>query len=143
MSITTEIEELTATRFTAEHLAKRFGSITELPAEKQHGEEVFCINMDNLPAAFWGKAGDFIAAVEKAGMLTGKEYGGHKAWLPLTPEQKAHRLDEANHEWDKKADKYDAALVTRTRPGDWSDRYAIESYCNRRGLSFPWDGEDN
>ena len=69
-------------------------------------------------------------------MPTGKDYGGHHAWQQLTEAEKIQRVEKANERFDQAADRYDAAMVTQTRPRGWNDRNSIEN-CERRGVPTP------
>jgi hypothetical protein len=133
-----ETEPFEPTRLSAGHQADRPKVLSDLAEGERYGEWVFNVNTETLPAVLFASAGTAMLAAEKAGLVEVNGYRSREFHLRLTQTQVAAKLVTANERYDRQADKFDAAMVTRTQPGDWSDRTAVQSYCEKRGLALPW-----
>lgn len=131
----------TATRLTDEHIAAAPRSVDDLPEYMRRGDSLAYISLNDMPNFdITAKAVAFLAVCEKSGELL-VEKGTYRVdvYRKLTQEQVIERLADASETWDQSADRYDAAMVSGTRPEDYSDRSAIESYCRKRKLTVPWE----
>ncbi len=129
----------TATRYTDLHMTTAPREYADLPEHDQNGEMVLDIRTQQAPFALLAPIGALMVAAEKAGLIVRRESYRTAAFERPTEEQIEQRLDRARERWDNAADRYDAATVSGTVPGDWSDKQTIESYCRKTGLTLPWN----
>src|SRR6478752_7216209 len=124
---------MTATRFTDKHIQRRPAIVSDLSKSDQQGDQIATVQLNEIPVAALAKAGEFLLLCEKHGLLIESDVYRTSVYKPLTEEQADERIRRAQERWDNWADRYDAALVTRSYIEDWSDRASVETYCRKMG----------
>lgn len=113
---------------------------SDLSESKLRGSAIATFELGQFPVngKLLAAVGAFITATEQAKLTSSVQYGTTTFYLPPTPDQMDSALCEAQESWDMNRRNYEAALISGTRPEDYT-RYGIESWCRSEGHELPWE----
>ena len=115
-------------------------TIADLASSQRRGPELLTLNTKEIPAdpMVLRLFADLLERLDPALYVRTEEYGKSTWSARLTDDALTDALHDAQADWERSRQQYEACLVSRSEP-EYGVKYRVERFCKAESLSLPWD----